>query len=351
MYNKNMKRLSVATLVALSMVMVSCSGSGNKTKNANDSIPTAILVKTALTTEADVEQIAQFTGTIQPFLENNICPSMPVRIDQINVEVGDRVSKGQVLVRMDQTQFRQASVQLANLEIDYQRTKSVYDAGGISKQQLDQLFTQVEVARENVKNLKENIELRSPINGVVTGRYYDAGDMFSLSPKDGVVGVLTVMQISQLKVQVNVSEQYFPKVKIGMPVDIAVDIYPNEEFKGKVSLIYPAIDATTRTFTVEVTIPNGNNKLRPGMFSRVTLNLGKQLRVLLPDLALQKQIGSNEKYVFVVKGDVVNRTTVTVGRQIGQDYEVLTGLTAGEQVVTGGATKLMDQTKIEISQK
>lgn len=321
----------------------------NGTKKQAEVVSTKVGVRTTAATVEDVEQIAEFTGNIEPFQKNNISASMSVRIDKILVDVGSRVNKGQLLVSMDRAQYNQSAVQLANLEADYARMKSVYDAGGLSKQQLDQIETSLKVTREATQNLKENIELRSPINGIVTGRYYDAGDMFSLSPNaSGAAGVLTVMQINPLKVMIDVSEQYFTQVKNGMSVDIKVDLFSDKEFKGKVSLIYPAINTDTRTFTVEVSIPNANNTLRPGMFSRTTLNFGKNQGVMVEDLAIQKQIGTNEKYLFVVKDGKAARRVVNVGRHIGSRYNIISGVEAGEEVVVSGISKLADGTEVEI---
>ncbi len=339
--------VTCGTLLSVLALMASC-GNQTKTTSTQEDTP-KVLVRTVPTIEEEVEQIAEFTGSIEPYKQNNITPSLAVRIDQILVEVGDNVQKGQLLVRMDPTQYNQAAVQLANLETDYQRLKAVYDAGGISKQQLDQSETQLEVQRDNVKNLKDNIELRSPVTGVVTGRYYDPGDMFSMTPNEsGAASILQVMQIDKLKVTMTISEQYFPQVKVGMPVDITLDLFPDRTFQGKVTLVYPSIDPQTRTFQVEVTIPNGDRTLRPGMYSRATLKFGSKPGVMVKDLAVQKQIGSNEKYVFVIKDGKAERRTITTGRQIGDEINVLTGLEAGEEVVVAGIAKLIDGTEVEV---
>lgn len=334
-----MKR-SFLGVLALALMMTGCGP-----KAAPDTAAKKALVKVATAVESDVEQQAQFTGTIEPFLLNNISPSLGLRIDKIYVDVGDRVSKGQLLVEMDKRQYLQAAVQLSNLEVDYLRTERLFQEGGVSKQQLDQLETQLAVSKHAADNLRENADLVSPISGVITERAYDPGDVYAVSSGK----ILTVMQLDRVKVKVNVSEQYFPQVKHGMPVDIALDVYPGVTFDGKVTLVYPALDGATRTFTVEITIPNANAKLRPGMFSRVTLNFGKLLHVLVPDVAVQKQIGTNERYVFVVKDGKVDRRIVTLGRVLGTDYEILSGVNNGDVVVTAGAQKLIDGSEVEIT--
>ncbi len=100
------------------------------------------------------------------------------------------------------------------------------------------------------------------------------------------------MQIEPLKVFVNISEQYFPYVKVGMPVDVRVDIFPDERFTGTVSLIYPALDPATRTFKVEVRLPNAGGKMRPGMYARTIFDMGEKPGIMVPDVAVQKQVGT-----------------------------------------------------------
>ena len=314
-------------------------------------VSSKVLIKASSTTSQEIDMIADFTSNVEAFQTNNICPSMPVRIDKISVDVGDKVKKGDLIAVMDQTQYNQTAVQVANLEADYIRLKAVYDAGGVSEQQLNAAETQLKVQKEALALLSDNIQLQSPINGVVTGRYFDPGDMFSMTPNaSGSASILQIMQIDKLKVSINVSENYFPYVKLGMPVTIIADIYPNEVFEGEVSLIYPTIDLKSRTFTVEVTIPNSSSKLRPGMFTRSTIKLGSEIGVMVEDLAIQKQIGSNEKYVFVIKDGIANRVTVKTGRQIGKYINVTSGLEGGDVVAIQGVSKLADGTQVEIKQ-
>ena len=343
-----MKKYYLIGLAAITALLFN----GCKAKVQTADTSGKLLVKTAPARSEKIGQIAEFTGNIEPYVENNICPSLAVRIDEILVDVGDKVKKGQLLVIMDKNQYNQAAVQLANLEADFARNFNVYEAGGISKQQIDQLQTQIDVMRENVDNLKKNIELRSPIDGIVTGRYNEAGDMFSMTPNaSGSASILQVMQINPLKVLVDISEQYFPLVEQGMPARIDVDIFPDLKFTGNVSLIYPAINSTTRTFTVEVTIPNNYLTLRPGMYCRTIFNFGEKEGVTVNDLAVQKQVGSNEKYLYVIKDGIAERRTVTTGRQLGDRIQILSGVTPGEEVVIAGISRLKDGSEVEIQNK
>ncbi|MCD8073194.1 MAG: efflux RND transporter periplasmic adaptor subunit [Alistipes sp.] len=337
-----MKKISFIAPVLL-MAAVAMTGCIGKKKTVETVEEPKAPVKTQLAYYEEIDNTQEFTSTIHGYKENNIAPSLSmVRIDNIFVDVGQNVSRGQLLVKMDPTNFNQSNIQLMNLEADYNRIKAVYDAGGISRQELDQIETSLAVQREQTDNLKVNIELRSPIDGVVTQRNYDPGDLYSGTP------ILQVMQINTLKVTVSISEQYFPYVIMNMPTEIRVDMYPGQVFEGKVSLIYPAIDASTRTFNVEITIPNKDRLLRPGMFSRTILHFGKMPAIMVEDVAVQKQVGSNDKYLFIVKDGMAERREVTTGRQIGNKIQILTGLDDGDEVIITGISRLDNGTNVEI---
>ena len=334
-----MKKIVILCIAAVSFA--GCTGKKGVTAVAEDK---GVLTKSAVAEEASVQLTEVFTSEIEPYKENDITPAASgVHIVRIYVEVGDPVREGQLVVTLDPTQYTQQLVQLKTVEDDYNRLLPVYEAGGISTQQIEQAKAQLDVQREVVANLKKNIEVRSPISGVVTARNYESGDLFAQQP------ILHIMQIDPLKVIANISEQYFPNVKVGMPVKLAVDIFPDEEFTGTVSLIYPALDPTTRTFKVEVKVPNAKRTLRPGMYARTTFDMGSKEGVMVPDVAVQKQVGSAERYLYVIVGDsVAERRSVKVGRQVGDRVDILSGIEAGEPVAVTALSKLFDGAKVDI---
>ena len=341
MTNKAMKKnlINSLSLLAALAVMTGCGGGAKKTATVEEN--KVVKVKSSVAVLEEVEETGVFTSSIEAFLQNNIAPQSPGRIDRILVDVGAQVGKGQLLATMDATSYNAANVQLVNAEADYERIKRVYAAGGISKQQMDQVETALEVSKTQVKNLRENVELRSPISGVVTARNYEPGDLYN-----GQVPVLVVMQINTLKVNLSISEKYFPVVKKGMDAEITVDMYPGKKYPGKVSLVYPAVDPGTRTFTIEITIPNPSGELRPGMFSRTELKFGTNQGIMVDDVAVQKQLGTNDKYVFVNVNGVAERRLVTTGVQIGGKVNVLTGVNPGDKVIVAGISKLMNGTEV-----
>ena len=293
----------------------------------------------------EVPQEATYTSTIQPYVKNNIVPQTAGRITKINVEVGDRVKKGQVLAEIDKFQLQQAQLQLHNAEVELGRLKALYEAGGLSKSDLDAIELQYNVAKTQVQNLIENTTLLSPIDGVITARNYDAGDMYAMSAP-----IFTVEQIKPVKMLVAVSESDYSKVSKGDNVVIKAEAFPELSFDGKVERIYPTVDPSTRTFNVEVVIPNNYSTLRPGMFVRATMKFGVNNSVVIPDVAVVKQQGSGERFVYVLNEDgTVTYQKVELGRRMGTEYEVLAGLQDGAKVVTGGQIRLKDGVKVSVN--
>lgn len=327
-------------LSLLSLIAVGCSK--KEVKEEAKKTTDVFKVKIEQAQSKEIDRIYEFSTTVDAAVKNYIASAGGTRIEKIFVEVGDVVKKGQQLVKMESTQLATSLAQLDNLKIELERVKALYQSGGVSKQQLDQLQTQYDVAKKSADNLKDNIYLTSPINGIVTARNFDNGDVAAGQP------ILQVMKINPVKLKINIPESFYNNVKKGMQVTAKTEIFGEEEFSGIVSLIYPTIDPLTRTFTCEVKVNNANSKLKPGMFGRVELNLGKAATIMVSDKAVVKQSGSNDKYIFIEKNGVVEYRKVQLGRRIEDKIEVISGIADGENVVITGQSKLMDGTKVEV---
>ena len=343
-----MKTIFRTMLIAGVVVMTAGCGSNTKKAEAQpeavvEAAPTVAVVQVS---KREVPQIATYTSTVQPYVKNNIVPQAGGRITKINVEIGDFVKEGQVLAEIDKAQLQQAQLSLKNQEVELARLKSLYEAGGLSKSDLDAIELQYNVTKTQVENLLENTVLRSPINGVVTARNYDVGDMCSMSAP-----IFTVEQIVPVKLLVGISESDYSKVKKGDSVEIKADAVPDKTFYGKINRIYPTIDPATRTFTVEVVVQNNYRTLRPGMFVRATVNFGTNNNVVIPDVAVVKQQGSGERFVYVLNQDgTVTYQKVVLGVRMGAEYEVLEGLEDGATIVTGGQIRLKDGIKVTVNE-
>ena len=334
-------RLWITALMVISLLS-GCTG-GKKENNTAVVVEELPRVKVALVTERPVDQTREYTATVEAEVVNRIVSMTPARIDTIFAEVGDRVTKGQKLVQMDAANLRQLKLQLDNQQAEHNRVDELYKVGGVSKSEWEASQMILEVRRTSYQNMLDNTALLSPISGIVTTRNYDNGDMYN-----GAVPVLVVEQIIPVKLIINVSEIYFTRLQKGQKVSIKLDVYENEAFDGAINLVYPTINPATRTFPVEVIVANRDMKMRPGMFARVTVNLGTMNYVFVPDLAVEKQSGSNERYVFVYENGKVFRKVVELGRRLGDEYELLSGVENNSQVVIAGQSRLLNGMEVTV---
>ena len=135
-----------------------------------------------------------------------------------------------------------------------------------------------------------------------------------------------------------------------MQLNVVSDIYPDKNFKGRIEIVYPTIDPATHTFTVKMDIPNPSLLLRPGMFAHTTLSLGKVDAIVVPYQAVLKQQGSNERYVFVKRGDTAHRISVTLGQRFDDMTEIESKeLRNDDELVVVGQARLVDGVKVQIA--
>ncbi|MCQ2136294.1 MAG: efflux RND transporter periplasmic adaptor subunit [Bacteroidales bacterium] len=336
-------------LIALSAaVCAACSSVSKKSQeqgeeNEQEAVVTP-KVSVVAATMREVPQNGVYTSTVMPNAVNNIAPQSVNRIKSINVEIGDFVSAGQVVARMDVLNLDQAKLQMVNDSTELARIKSLYEVGGVSKSDLDAITLSYKVRKAAYENLLENTVLRSPISGVITARNYDKGDMFGMGQP-----IFTVQQITPVKLLVAISESEYTKVKKGQKVTLVVDALPGESFDGTISRLYPTMDAATHTFNVEVKVPNYNRRLRPGMYAKVTVNFGKNNSVIIPDKAVVRQQGAGDKFVYILNEDnTVTFKKISLGVRLGNEYEVLSGVQEGERVVTDGQLRIRDGVEVEV---
>ncbi|MDE6396924.1 MAG: efflux RND transporter periplasmic adaptor subunit [Muribaculaceae bacterium] len=317
--------------------MTSCGSKDEQNNEVTEVAEELPLIEVDVAGSRDVAQAKSYTANVEAYNSNNISPSAPNRIKTITVEVGDQVSKGQVVATLDNSSATQLKVNLDQIERDYNRARQLLEIGSGTQASVDQVKAQLDAARTQYNNIMENTVLRSPVSGVVTARNYDPGDMTQSLP------ILTVGQIRpSVKLLINITENDISGVSTGMPVEVTLDAFPDQNFSGTISRIYPQVDPATRTIQAEVIVPNQDGKIFPGMFGRVSLDHGSINRVVVPDRAVVKQTGSGNRYVYVYKDGKVSYNKVTLGQRIGTAYEVIDGVADGDTVVIAGQTRLAD---------
>ncbi|MFP9113991.1 efflux RND transporter periplasmic adaptor subunit [Flavobacterium sp. RHBU_3] len=329
----------------------------NKNKEKNDA-ETAVVaqqnstvaVRTATATQGVPDLAYTANGNFEAKQQLEFPAENSGRVINVLVDEGDHVHKGQVLATIKGEQLsimlQSAKASYDNAKADLQRYESAFATGGVTKQQVDNAKVALANAKAQYEQTRVNLgdtSVKSSINGIVNSRNIEPGSVVS----PGTV-LFELVDVSSLKLKVNVPESQVATLKLGTTVKVTASVYPDKEFSGKVTFIAPKGD-TSLNFPVEITIANNpNNELKAGMYGSVVFGTAsKQPEVLsIPRTAFVGGVGNNQ--VFVVKDGAAKLTKVVAGRIFGDTVEVLNGLTAGEVVVTSGQINLTDGSKVEV---
>lgn len=300
-------------------------------------------VRTTVLHSQEIEREISVSTNLQGYLTQNVAPSLTGKIEHIYREVGDHVSKGSDLVRMDQTQYKTTKISLGNLEVEKNRIEQLLKFGSATQQQFDQITAQYNSTKEQLDFLETNTYVKAPFSGVISAKNYEDGELYSGQP------ILVLTQIDKLKALVAVPETYFPKFKAGMKLTLTSEIYPEQIFPATVEVVYPTIDPSSHTFQVKIVIPNGKNLLRPGMYVTTTIGLGKANAIVAPYQAVEKLVGANDRYVFINENGRAKRVAVELGQRFDQEIELISPeITDGVEMVTTGQHKLVDGVKVNV---
>lgn len=331
----------VTSLAAIALLVTVSSCSEEKT--TVQEVEKVEKVQVMPLTITEIERDVVLPSTLEGYDNMKISSSVSGIIDDILVDVGDKVKKGQVLVKMDPTQYTTTKLSYANLGVEMGRMEALKAAGSISQQIYDQTKTQYEQLKEQLALYEKNTFVRADFAGVISARNFEPGELCAGQP------ILQLTQINKLKAYINVQENYFPYLKNGMKLTIVSDIYPGKQFPATVEMVYPTIDPSSHTFTVKVTIPNASETLRPGMYVSTSISVGKVKGMLVPYQSVLKLIGSNERYVFVNDGGKAKRVTITLGKRFDRDVEIISEeLKEGDELIVVGQGRLVDGVKLEI---
>ena len=339
------KIVRISVLLLAVTIMAACGGK-SETKQATTTKKEAEKVKVQVLQKERIAKQLELSTTLEGYETMNISPSITGHIEHIYVQVGSRVQKGSMLVRMDQTQLNTTRINLNSTKTELDRVTALKASGSISQQVYDQTKAGYDQLVESERFQNENTFVKAQFAGVISAKNYEDGEMYTGAP------ILTLTQISRLKAIINIPETYFPLVKQGMKVDVYSDIYPDKVFPATIEIVYPTIDPTSHTFQAKLNIPNGGEKIRPGMFVRTTISLGEIDAIVVPYQSVLKLTGSNDRYVFTNQDGTAHRVAVTLGQRFDDRIEIIPvtpgELKEGDQLVVTGQARLVDGSKLEI---
>ncbi len=344
--------------VSLGLVMNNTGGDGDAAQSAaskTGGISTTYSVSVVTASKQSVANEFTLTGTIAANNDVTIISETQGRVVKVLAQVGEFKQAGSVLVEVDaelkEANYKTATMTYEKAKKDLERFESLFKENSISESQIEQArwsFQNAEAQYIIAKRQLKDTKITTPISGIITARYVDIGSMVMGAPQSTVIA--NVVDISKLKVKINVAEKDVFKMKVGDNVKVTTDIYPDAVFNGKIATISSKGDEA-HTYPVEVRIENSTKfPLKAGMFGRAqfTLKSGTD-HIIVPREAV---IGSlKDAKVYVVKNGTANLRSIKTGREIGTNVEIVSGVNEGESVIVNGQNNLKDNAAVIVRNK
>ncbi len=341
--------LTLAALAAIVMIL-----QNNKKKNQQETAVVAegnegaVAVRTAVANKTDLEIDFTANGTFAANQDLVLSAESSGRVKFINVDEGSRVSKGQVLARIDNelltVDAQTAKANYENALRDLERYESSFKTGGITKQQLDNARLRVRTSLASVQSTgrrSSDANVRAPFSGIVNKRFIEKGSYVNPGAQ-----LFEIVDLSKLKLKVTVGEAQVVNLRKGDRVAIKSTVFPDQSFSGKVSFIAAKAD-NSLNFPVEIEVTNtAGDKLKAGMYGTAVFQFPNSApAITVPRSAFVGSVNSNK--IYVLEGDVARQRSVTAGRILGDTVEILGGLEEGETVIVSGQVNLVDGSKVK----
>lgn len=349
------KVITIIIVIVIALGAIAYVLTNNKKENAKTTAfiakgGGAVAVRVAKVEKQVVDLDFAVNGTFIPNQELNFLSESPGRVKAIYVKEGSRVRKGQVLARIDaeiiNTDRETAEANYQNALKDQARYQSSYSTGGVTLQQLDQAKLATQNAKLRLQASQRRLSdanIKSPINGIVNKRYIEVGAFVTGQGTQ----LFELVDVSKLKLQVNVNESQVANLKVGDKIEIKSSVFPTDKFTGTVKFIAAKADGSLN-FPIEIEVDNNaKSSLKAGMYGTAIFHFPKQApTILIPRSSFVGSVSSNQ--VFVLEGNTSKSRKVIAGRILGDEVEILDGLKEGETVIVSGQINLMEGTEVTI---
>jgi RND family efflux transporter MFP subunit len=339
---------SAAVIFMLSLFLFSCGGNKTEEKNNNQKLP---LVKVQEVQPQHFAEKFTVVGIVKPYASAKISSEEGGLILSIVKDKGDYVSKGQIVIRLKKdvqtATYDQMVAQYELAKLNFEKQQQLYNDNATTEIAYLTAKWQLEAAAKGLDVVKTHISkgfIRSPISGVVDDRYMNKGEMSAPG-----VPILSIVDVSRVKIAAGVPERYVEQISKGQEVKITVDVLSGQEFSGKISYVSPTLSQGSRTFEIEIIINNKLRQLKPEMSANIELSKSERDNVIAIPQDYIVDYG-DEKYLFVLEDGIAKKRDVVLGGRNGNLVLIRSGLNAGDKLITEGFQPLNDGDKVKVVQ-
>ena len=344
---------SILFLAALLWVALSAMGCDDKdglaTAESNPNSPVAIPVTTVEIQPVQLQDVIYLPGTTEAWQDVQVAADTPGRIEWIGPREGEKVNKGDLLIKIDVSALKaaldHAEAQFKLSDDLYQRRRRLFERKIIAKEELDQSATQRTLAATDYEQIKVKYNHgfpRSPITGIINHLYVDVGEFIDTGKP-----IADIVNINRIKINVRVPELDIRFVLEGQTTPVQIDAFPGRKLNGKVDFVAFKADPATKTFLVRTLIDNPFGDIRPGMIARVAFVRRVITDALVAPLFALVDKGG-ERLVFIEKDGVAQSRTVSIGVIEGDRVQITSGLNAGDHLIVKGHTEVEDGIKVSV---
>jgi len=304
-------------------------------------------VETAKVKASPLTDTIHAVGTLRADESVVIRPELPGRIEEIHFEEGQPVKKGSPLCTLDaslvKAEMREAEANLALSRSSFDRAQDLIDRKLIAQADYDNARSRLAVDQARLSSAQTRLAktvIEAPFDGVVGLRLVSTGDYVEVGQE-----LVSIVKLNPIKVDFRVPEVHLSQLEPGQAIEVTLDAYPGEKFRGEVIAIDPQIDLVGRNVLLRAVVPNPDSTLKPGQFARLDLEIEQHDEALIvPEQALWPQ--GDRQFVYRVEDGQAKLVEVETGLRRAGQVEIVSGLAPGDEVVTAGQLKLHDGAKV-----
>lgn len=360
MHSIEIRSLLLPTFVGLLMgITAGCSPKGDKSNQSESESDKAVPVTITQVKEMSFTPSIRFSGSAEASKSANLGTALPGRVERIHYAKGSFVPKGALIVEMSDELLVQAQIEKDAIKRDFDRVSRLREKESVSQMDYDHVKAKYEASVAKVAMLKKNTSITAPFSGVITEILVNEGETYAFTPSLSSdlkleSGIVEFRQINPLKVTIEVNEKELSHIKKGQSATITFDAYPDEPIEGKISYISSVLSPVTRTSSVEVSILNGKNRLKPGMYCNVSIALPERSGIFVPLNAIYRLAGTAEEFVFKINADGTTVSRIPIKRgEINDGWANVDtdNIQSGDSIVVNGKNKLNNGSKVTIVKK